>query len=577
MKITLAQARLGFCGLGGVLLSACTQEFPPAPISTPSYERLTATLEYERPAWSPDGSDLFFSGGPPEHFRLYRTGKRGGPLVDVLNQPHCGNVAVNRTRRRIAYNVYRPNVALEIWTANLDGSSPQRVTKSGHCAVPEWSPDGSRIAYLSFPDCTVRIIPALGGEAKTIGKSLSRAVWSPTGAQLAFVEGEQAAGRYQATLLTLADGTRRTLRSTVATNMPENLFRRMGLHFDWSPDGRQLAWPVLVDGRLQLGLVDVGADRLVRMLPTANSASEPRFSPDGRWIAYVSESSGSPRGIRVLAVQGTEDGPVTQPAEFVKGEFIRYPTASGLQIPAFLFRPAATAKARRPALVWLHGSVPNGATLDWFDPAIQYFAGNGFFVLAPNYRPSAGFGGQVATATSSKDIAADVAAAAAYLKGLGDIDPNRVCVLGTSFGGYAVLRTITTCPSAFAAAVDICGPCDLKALYQDVPEQRPVMTAMLGGSPKQRPEHYREESPVTQVDRISIPVLAIHGTADETIPYRQSQILAGALAQAGKRHQLITYKGVGHGFPNRAWANAMQQAMSFLLQELKCESNSSLR
>jgi len=221
--------------------------------------------------------------------------------------------------------------------------------------------------------------------------------------------------------------------------------------------------------------------------------------------------------------------------------------------------------------------VPNGATLDWFDAAIQYFAGNGFVVIAPNYRPSAGFGAPVAAAASGKDIADDVAAAAAYLKQMNDVDPNRVSVLGTSFGGYAALRTITTYPSAFAAAVDLCGPCDLKALYRDVPEQRPGMTVLLGGSPEQQPERYRVESPVNAVDRITIPVLSIHGTADATIPCGQSRILAEALEKAGKRHRLLTYEGLGHGFPAPAWANAMQQAMSFLFEELKCEANLPLR
>ncbi len=577
MKHKLDKA--AFCGwsLCALIFNGCAQHFPSVPASTPSYDSFLATLEYERPAWSPDGKDLFIAGGPPEHYRLYRVPREGGELTDVLNRMHCGNPAVNRAQNRIAYNVFKPGVSLEIWTANLDGSSPHQVTKGGHNGAPEWSPNGSRISFLSFPECTLKIMPAAGGEAETIGKSLSPGMWSPSGARLAFVEGEQSAGCYQVTILTLADGTRRTLRSTVATNMPDTLFYRKGFHFDWSPDGRELAWPMLVDGRLQLALIDVDADRRVSVLPTPNSASEPRFSPDGRWIAYVSESAASPRGIRVISVQGTEDRPVTRPTEFVEREFIRYSGAGGLQIPSFLFRPPGAAKARKPAIVWLHGAVPNGATLDSFDPAIQYFAGNGFVVLAPNYRPSGGFGPQVATADSGRDIADDVAAAAEYLKGLEDVDPDRVCVLGTSFGGYAALRTITTHCTAFAAAVDLCGACDLSALYQDKPEQRPVITAFLGGAPEQQPERYREESPVNQVDRIRIPVLVIHGTADKTIPYQQSETLVRALERARKRHKLITYKGVDHGFPALTRANAMQQVMSFLLQDLKWETHSTLR
>jgi dipeptidyl aminopeptidase/acylaminoacyl peptidase len=378
-------------------------------------------------------------------------------------------------------------------------------------------------------------------------------------------------------LSSLADESRRVLRSTIATNMPDSLFYQMGLHFDWSPDGREIVWPVLIDGRMQLVLIDVAVDRILNRLPTRGFASEPKFSPDGQWIVYVSESSSHVPGIRVISRDGDEDTAVTKPVEFVKAEFIRYPSAGGLQIPAFLFRPTEGSRTKRPAIVWLHGAAPNGATLDHFDRGIQYFAGNGFVILAPNYRPSYGFGAEIASVTSGKDIADDVAAAATYLKGLQDVDPNRVCVLGASFGGYATLRTITVYPSVFAAAVDLTGPCDLKALYADIPMQRPVMTAMLGGSPEQQPERYKEESPITQVDRIAIPLLTIHGTADKTIPYQQSESLMAALEKASKRHKLITYRGVDHGFPEPVWANAMQQSIAFLTHELNCRSEAKLR
>ncbi len=221
--------------------------------------------------------------------------------------------------------------------------------------------------------------------------------------------------------------------------------------------------------------------------------------------------------------------------------------------------------------------MPNGATLDQFDRGIQYFAGNGFVVLAPNFRPSYGFGPEIASATSGKDIADDVVAAAIYLKSLEEVDPDRVCVLGTSFGGYAALRTITAYPSVFAAAVDLNGPCDLKALYAEKPAQRPIMTTVLGGSPDQQPQRYRDESPINQVDRITIPLLTIHGTADKTIPYQQSLSLMAAMQKAGKRNKLVTYKNVDHGFPANVLANAMQQSMAFLLKELKYEPPSPSR
>jgi dipeptidyl aminopeptidase/acylaminoacyl peptidase len=103
--------------------------------------------------------------------------------------------------------------------------------------------------------------------------------------------------------------------------MPGDLFEG-GACFDWSPDGREIVWATLADGRMQLALIEVEADRLARTLPTAGYASDPQFSPDGQWIAYASGSTAHTRGIRLISKAGTADQAVTKPVEFVNGELI---------------------------------------------------------------------------------------------------------------------------------------------------------------------------------------------------------------------------------------------------------------
>jgi dipeptidyl aminopeptidase/acylaminoacyl peptidase len=467
----------------------------------------------------------------------------------------------------MAYCSMRPNGAVEIWTGKLDGSAAQPLTRGGRSSLLEWSRDGQRLAYLSIPDSTVNIIPSGGGKPKAVGKSLSRPVWSPDGKRIGLVTGEEESGHVELVIASLVDGSRQALRSTLTTNMPGGLW--FAFNFDWSPDGRQIVWPVLVEGRMRLALIDASADRVVKILPTDGFARDPRFSPDGRWIAYASESSGHPSGIRVISTEGSDDHPVTRPTTFAQGEFVKYPSTGGLRIPSFLFRPAAEAKTRRPAIVWLHGGGGVGSTLDKFDRGIQYFVTNGFVILAPNYRTSRGFGPELVVGATGKDLADDVAAAAAYLKTLNDVDGDRIGVFGASFGGYAVLQAITKFLSVFAVAVDINGPCELSSVYREVPLHRPIMRTLLGGSPEEVGDRYREESPLHYADRITAPLLVIHGTVDETVPYKQSEILAAALQKAGKKHKFLTYQGMGHGFPPVAWANVMQNAMAFFKQELQ--------
>lgn len=567
--------RIGLCSLVAVLFTSCSQKIPPVPASAPSFERFLANLEYGRPAWSPDGGAIFFSGGLPEQSRVFRTTLTGSEPVDVLKRPDCGNVAVNRATKRMAYNFYRPGVALEIWTSDLDGTSPHQVTTDGYNALPEWSPDGSQVAFMSFPDRIAKVVALNDGAVKTLGPSLCSAVWCPTGERLGFIEGRSDHGTYQLRLVSLKDESRSSLKSTLVSNVPLNLFDKMLFGFDWSPDGKTVVWPLLVEGgQVRLALIDVEADKLLRILPTEGWASEPRFSPDGRSIAYSLENTAHVRGIRIISIEGNDDRALTPQRDFVKAEFVHYPSDGGLQIPCFLFRPPAGGRAKKPAIVWLHGGGGIGAALEEFDSAIQYFVANGFVVLQPNFRTSRGFGREFVTGVTGKDIVADVVAAADYLKRTGEVDPARIATFGASFGGYAVLRTITSRPQTFAAAVDMNGPCDLAALYRDMPTQRPMMSVLLGGSLEQSPERYREESPIYLADRVAIPLLIIHGTVDETVPYRQSELLAAALGKAGKSCKLLTYGGVGHGFRGQVWANAMQNSMAFFADKLNLTGHS---
>ncbi|MEW5978484.1 MAG: prolyl oligopeptidase family serine peptidase [Acidobacteriota bacterium] len=551
-----------------VCSAGCRRKLPPVPASAPSIKPFEQSVEYQRPAWLPEGGGVLFSGGLPQQFRIYRAALPGGPPTELIRQGACGHVSVHAPSRRLVYSASENGREWCLWTATLDGSSRKQITRGAVHLYPAWSRDGAQIAFWSASDGSIQAISAEGGPIRTVGRGMSGPTWSADGRHLAFVQGDEAAGRAEVVIASTTNATSRVLQSTIATNLPTAILQQMEIGCDWSPDGKTLVYTRLIDGRLQLALIDVAEDRVVRMLPTAGWARTPCWSHDGKRIAYASENTAHPGAIRVVTPAGGDDVAVTNPAELLSARCINYASKDGLEIPSFLYRHSGTARTNLPAIIWLHGGGLAGSTLDRFDPAIQYFVANGFVVLAPNFRVSRGFDPRLARVTSTRDIADDVAAAAEYLSRVEGVDSKRIGVWGGSFGGFGVLAAITLHPELFAAAVEFNGPCDLAELYRESAVYRPALHAILGGSPQQQSDRFRDESPLSHVAQIRCPLLVVHGTADLEIPYRQSEELVKALKRCGKTFDFLVYPGVGHGFFGDVWENAFQNTMVFFKRHL---------
>ncbi len=559
-NVVFLSLALGFSGCSNRTL-------PPAPASAPPTKTFASVAEYQRPVWSPDGTELYFSGGAPKNYRIFRVPANGGPVTEAIPQRHCWYAAIHGGTKRLAYSALGKS-GWAIWVANQDGSLAKKITDGGMHVFPSWSPDGSQIAYWSRNDRTIYLVSSNGGRSRKVADGGSGPVWSPDGHQIAFVQ----VNRFfdaQVVLLNPTNGAQTILQSTIVTNQPINLTDYSRLHIDWSPNGREIVYPRLRNGRVQLAIIDVTKDQIVRELPIEGIATSPTWSKGGKQIAYVFENSSQPAAIRVISADGTNEKEIVRPETFVGAQFVEYNNKEAIPVPSYLYRPKASSDGLRPAIVWLHGGGISGATLESFDPGIQYFVANGFIVLAPNYRVSRGFDPRLAKPSSTQDVADDIKAAVDYLKGLKEVDTKRIGVFGASFGGFSVLAAVTHHPETFAAAVELCGPCDLSELYKQSAEFKAALSGIFGGSPEEQPDRYRIESPVSSIDKLRAPLLFIHGTSDQTISYHQSELLAQALRKSGKDFQFLTFPGVDHGFFHEAWENAMQQSMAFFLEHLK--------
>ncbi|MEJ0066531.1 MAG: prolyl oligopeptidase family serine peptidase [Caulobacteraceae bacterium] len=201
-----------------------------------------------------------------------------------------------------------------------------------------------------------------------------------------------------------------------------------------------------------------------------------------------------------------------------------------------------------PLVVFPHGG-PAARDEPGFDWWAQAMASRGYAVLQVNYRGSDGFGWKFMSAGFGEwggKMQTDLSDGVRYLAAQGTIDPARVCIVGASYGGYAALAGATIDTGVYRCAVDVSGPSDLAKLIswdsqregrQGVGVERYWDRYM--GAKGQGDPHLAAISPADHADKVSTPILIIHGKDDTVVPFEQSQMMADALTKAGKPYDFV--------------------------------------
>lgn len=219
-----------------------------------------------------------------------------------------------------------------------------------------------------------------------------------------------------------------------------------------------------------------------------------------------------------------------------------------------VFRPPARGTAR-PAVVLVHGGgMWTGSRADMADPARQ-LAQAGYIAFAVDYRLVDIASGRHPWPAQLDDVQHAVRWVRANAARYG-VDPERVGAYGWSAGGQlaALLGTrdtrdaaspLAAYPSRVACVVDLAGDVDLAA-YTSPPALDEVV-ALLGGTPAQVPERYRDTSPLSWIDARTAPFLVFHGALDDVVPVAQSRRLVSALRATGVEVEYVELPDAGHG------------------------------
>jgi dipeptidyl aminopeptidase/acylaminoacyl peptidase len=252
---------------------------------------------------------------------------------------------------------------------------------------------------------------------------------------------------------------------------------------------------------------------------------------------------------------------------------IRYKAADGVEITGYLTLPRGREPKGLPLVVLPHGG-PQTRDTPGFDWWAQALASRGYAVLQPNFRGSTGFGWTFQSAGFGqwgRKMQTDLSDGVRYLAAGGIVDPARVCIVGSSYGGYAALAGAALDHGVYRCAVSYAGVSDLKAKFADSRLRFGDFNfrywlRYMGASSLDDPL-LRQYSPADQASGVDIPVMLIHGRDDTVVPISQSRRMAEALRAAGKPVELIEMPGEDHGLSRQATRVQMLKATVAFLEK----------
>ncbi|GLQ47810.1 prolyl oligopeptidase [Dyella lipolytica] len=226
--------------------------------------------------------------------------------------------------------------------------------------------------------------------------------------------------------------------------------------------------------------------------------------------------------------------------------------SDGMPLEAILTVPHGATMNNLPMVLLPHGGPFDISDTWFFDTDAQFLASRGYLVLQINYRGSGGRGPGFVDAGYGKwgtRIQQDLIDGVKWAEAQHYGDPKRVCVFGGSFGGYSAMMTVIRAPGLFKCAIGEAGIYDLAMMYDkgDIKE-RTIGRSYLEQAIGKDPSELAANSPDKLADKIDVPVLLIHGEADERAPYAQAKAMRAALEAAHKPYEWLIKPNEGHGF-----------------------------
>ena len=543
------------------------------------------------PDFSPDGHFVFFASDRSGKRNIYRIAVDGGEAEAITDtkgtlttyhvSPDGKWIAFTGAEARPELDIAKKQkldfrvvddqpLDLSLYLVsvepNVEGKRPVRKLVSGPYTAGAfvWSPDSRFIAFETRPSpdadvarkADIAEVEVVSGTVRTIAATNateSEPRYSPDGRYLAFVRSADPPVRLSASHIILRarlDGKERVLPDT-----PDEMPNLMG----WARDSRAMYFTEAKGTRTVLYAMPVDGPPSPAFVPRGTFGMGLRLNASGTHAGVALQTPSEPPEAYVLEMAAKTPVQVsaanTNLSKPPLGETreIRWKSTDGKEIEGLLTLPVGYEQGKRyPLILNIHGG-PSGAFTETFIGSaglypIATFASRGYAVLRPNPRGSVGYGGKF-RASNVNDWGGgdykDLMAGVDHVIGMGVADPNRLAVMGWSYGGYMTNWVITQ-TNRFKAAATGAGLSDLISMWgtNDIPS---TLDDYFEGTAYEQPERYIKMSPLYHVQNVTTPTLILHGEIDPRVPTTQGYEMYRALKRRGVDTAMVVYPRTQHG------------------------------
>lgn len=503
---------------------------------------------------APHGDRIVFSidAGGNERMQLFLV--EGEVERDLTGRPDAIHYfgAYSPDGGRIAYTATRRNgTDFDVYVQDLvSESGPEMVWQvDGYHTVADWFPDGSALLvsrHRSNLDNDLYRLDLEGGEA---------ALLTPHRDAARFLGARVTPDGESAYLATDRDGdfmrlARLDLSSLELEYLTPDDHDVEGVEL--SPDGRYLAAARNVEGYSDLLLFSGTGRRMPDPSPPSGIYGGFAFAPDSKKLAFTLTGPDRNADVWVMDLPDGEPRRLTRSTTagiprhtLRRPQVIRYPSFDGREIPALFYEPE-DAPEDAPVIVNVHGG-PEAQARPLFAPVTQYLLNRGYAVFAPNVRGSTGYGKEYTHLDDVRlrpDSVKDLAHAAHWLHDRGH---PRVAVMGGSYGGFMVLAALTEYPELWDAGVDIVGIANLVTFLENTGSYRRALREPEYGSLENDREFLESISPIHKADRITAPLMVVHGKNDPRVPVGEAGQIVESVKSRGGTVEYLLYEKEGHG------------------------------
>lgn len=326
----------------------------------------------------------------------------------------------------------------------------------------------------------------------------------------------------------------------------------LGVHYETDAPGTVWLDPTMkaiqadIDAKLPGTVNQILCDRCLDAAFMVVTSMSDRMPPS-YWLYKPAAKSLQP------LIAGRPDLPMRAMGE---RDVVRFKARDGLTLPLLVTQPPGPA-ARRPAVVLVHGGpYVRGTHWPW-EPMAQFLASRGYVVLEPEFRGSTGYGWQLFRGGWKQwglAMQTDLADTVAFADKQGWIDPQRVCIAGASYGGYAALMGAVSQGDIFKCAVSWVGVTDIGLLssihWSDASEEwKQYGMKQLVGDSDTDAEQIRKTSPLQRAREIRMPLLVAYGGEDRRVPIKHGTDFRAAL-RPDQALEWVVYPEEGHGWFN---------------------------